>query len=157
MKQLDAYAEDDGRLRTYAAIAKQRALTAEEQAAVDEIGRRLDAEAATLTREEVGFVKEKRDEIEGVDRALGGMVNDAERADLSVKSSEVELNKMNSALDAARADEARIITRIAYIDTNPEYKQLEDDETKGWPSAAIPSFSRLRKKRLTGDLRRFSI
>jgi len=135
-EQLDAYAEDDGRLRTYAAAAKQRALTVEEQAAVDEIGRRLDAEAASLAREDVGYVKDKRNEIEAVDRGLGLMAGDLDRADRSAMSSEVELNKMESALATARADEAKHDTWLRAIATSAEYKRLEDEETKGWPSAA---------------------
>ena len=147
-EQLDAYAEDDGRLRTYAAIAKQRVLTSEEQAAVDEIGRRLDAEAATLAREEVGFAKEKRNEIDSVDRALGLMTGDLDRADLSAKSSEVELGKVGSALAAARADEAKHDTWLRSIANSAEFKQLEDEETKGWPSAASQEEATVMENRL---------
>ena len=57
--QLDAYEEDASRLRVYAAVTKQRALTEDEQRAVDEIGRRLDAEAQSLASDDAAAIQER--------------------------------------------------------------------------------------------------
>ena len=93
-------------------------------------------------------MKEKRNEIDSVDRALGLMTGDLDRADLSAKSSELELGEVGSALAAARFNEAKHETWLRSIANSVEFKQLEDGETKGWPSAASQEEATVMENRL---------
>ena len=67
-EQMEAYLVDANRMRVYAVLAKQRALSAEEQQQVDEIGTRLAEEARQLVTEDVGFARAKRGELEALSR-----------------------------------------------------------------------------------------
>ena len=139
-EQLDAYAEDDGRLRTYAALAKQRALTIDEQAAVDEIGRRLDAEAASLVSEDLGYERERRNEIEGLTQSYD----------------EVENKKLTSFKEAAQRKYTRAEAKEAQLRGDAELLALEEEEANGWPSAFLDMNAALadqvRLQQLRGEL-----
>ena len=63
---LEVYEEDGNRIRAYEAIAKQRTLTSEEQAMVDEIGTRLAEEARKLVEEDVLSSQSNRGELESL-------------------------------------------------------------------------------------------
>ena len=68
-EQLDMYEQDKGRLRVFVALKKQRQLTEDEQATVNEIGLRLGVEVAQLAGEDLGFDRSKQATIDELMRA----------------------------------------------------------------------------------------
>ena len=102
MSNLNAYEEDASRLRAYAAVAKQRALSEDEQRAVDEIGRRLDAEAQSLASDDVAAIQEREGGLRVLSAERGTIANAAVMA--ATAAEEAEQQRREAVHDAKEAE-----------------------------------------------------
>ena len=100
-EQLDAYEQDRGRLRAYAAVAKTRALTAAEQEVVNEIGGRLTLEVKALVAEDVALQNEPRTltrEVADLDSARLAAVALAQAEEIKRIDAEAGAKNMGAAI-----------------------------------------------------------
>ena len=113
-EQLDMYEQDKGRLRVFVALKKQRQLTEDEQATVNEIGLRLGVEVAQLAGEDLGFARSKQATIDELMRARDV----------------VEAQRVTETIERQRKQRLRPV-----LNADAEFRGLEDEEAFGYPSA----------------------
>ena len=126
-EQLDIYEQDKGRLRVFVALKKQRQLTEDEQATVNEIGLRLDVEVAQLAGEDLGFARSKQATIDELMRARDV----------------VEAQRVTETIEREREQRLRPV-----LNADAEFRGLEDEEVFGYP----PAISNLDSERMAARL-----
>ena len=101
-EQMDVYEENAGRLRAYAAVLKSRALTEPEQEVVNEIGRRLDAEAKSIATEDVGYAQDQQRELS--DLAVARQIVEREIASAEAAATAADFEMSRAAVLAQQAE-----------------------------------------------------
>jgi hypothetical protein len=137
-EQLEGYEEAAGRLRAYAALKKQRPLKVEEQVLVDEIGGRLDKEAKELVAEDVGFVRDKQQEVATLDTERLRIAGEKAAALKDAEDFERVRDDLNQTVKKLRAKEKRVGAQLEVFAASPEYVNLLAEEGRGWPAADTP-------------------
>jgi hypothetical protein len=131
-EELETYTEDANRMRAYAAVAKQRALTDEEQQRVDEVGRRLSLEAKKLVAEDVSLDQAKRDEIEKLG-PVEQQLSASRRA--AVESAQVQELKRATAEHDAKIEEGNAAKyQRQSLQLDPLIRAFEEEERNDYPS-----------------------
>ena len=139
---LEVYEEDGNRIRAYAAIAKQRALTSEEQAMVDEIGTRLAEEARKLVEEDVFSERNKRGELESL-AAIHQNLPFRQAESVAAGQSE-ELRRLDMIGEAKKAEGDVAHFEAMSLAIDPQIQQLEDDLKADYPWAGRKQRAKLR-------------
>ena len=130
-EQMEAYLVDAERMRVYAVLAKQRALSAEEQQQVDEVGARLAEEARQLVTEDVGFDRAKRGELEALS-AVNSNLN-AARSDALAAGQEAELRRLEALHEAKTAEGDVAHFEALSQDLDLKIAPLEEEVKQNYP------------------------
>ena len=139
---LEVYEEDGNRIRAYAAIAKQRPLTAEEQAMVNEIGTRLAEEARKLVEEDVLSSQSNRGELESLAAIRQNLIT--ARA-VALGAADAEEQKQIDAISEAKSAEGDVNNyQLLSGNLDPSIAILEDELKQGLPG--IPAKSKAKVK-----------
>ena len=146
-EQLEVYEEDGNRIRTYAAVARQRALTSEEQDMVDEIGARLAEEARKLVEEDVLSAQSKRGELE----ALAAVPKNLQHEQtVAVATAAAEEQKRVDAAAEAKNAEADVINYQTISSTcDAPILLLEDELKRGLPGTPGKNKAKVRLRKET--------
>jgi hypothetical protein len=130
-EQLEVYEEDGNRIRAYAAVARHRALTSEEQSMVDEIGARLAEEARKLVDEDVHSAQTKRGELESLAAIHQNFEHDLAAATAGAIAEEQKRLDAISEAKNAEGDVNNFETLSSIIP--PQIAALEDELKRNLP------------------------
>jgi hypothetical protein len=132
---LEEYEQDANRMRAYAALAKQRDLTDEEQRLVDEVGARLAKEAQGLVAEDVGLDEAKRKQIGQVDEKIKHLA-EAKSAVITAAHDE-EQKRLEARSEAKTGEEVVAYFEKLSKDVGLRVAALKEEVKQDYPTIAF--------------------